>query len=609
MGSQHAGRNNTSFRSVFRGVLLALLIMSGVVNVLSLTGSFYMLQVYDRVLTSHNIATLTALSILAVVLFGFQALIEIIRAQVMRRVGDRVHRHLMPVAQEMAMKLPLRGASRGDATQPVRDLDQIRQFLSGQGPIAIFDLPWIPIYVLFATALHPVLGLMTLGGVAVLIVITWMTERITQRLSARVLAPNLQRQAMADENARNAEVAHAMGFADRLRDRLLAVGDELLTTSARATDAGSSLASLSRVFRMMLQSAMLGVGAYLTIRGQVTGGAIIAASIASSRALAPVEMAIGNWRGFVQARQARARLARLMSLERDEGERMVLPPPRGHLRLENVATGAPGAQRPVVEGVSFELRAGQCLGIVGPSAAGKSSLVRAIVGVWPLRGGAVRIDGATLDQWAASDLGRHIGYVPQDVQLYGGTIMENIARFEPAPDSGAVIHAAMAADVHEMILRLPKGYETQLGAEGGELSAGQRQRVALARALYRDPFLVVLDEPNSNLDGDGEAALIKAVRAVRERGGIVVMVAHRSNALAAADQVAVLNGGKITAFGPRDEVLRRVMRGPPGGPPQPGHAPGGLAEGERASGKTGHPKAQAKGPVTRLVGGTEGGNS
>jgi ATP-binding cassette subfamily C protein len=566
MDLRRPARSNITIRTVFKGVLLALLVMSCVVNILSLTGSFYMLQVYDRVLTSHNVNTLIALSILAVILFSFQAVLEVIRAQVMRRVSDRVDRRLMPQAHEAALKMPLKGMSRGDALQPMRDVDTIRMFLAGQGPIAIFDLPWIPIYLVFVTLLHPIFTIVTIIGLLILCILTWATENVTRDLNQKVIATSIRRQAMADEHSRNAEVLEAMGFGMRARERLIKAAEELLSVSARANDVGSSMASLSRVFRMVLQSGILGIGAYLTIRGQVTGGAMIAASIAASRALAPIELAIANWRGLSQAREARDRLAKIAGLIAASGERLTLPPPRSMLKLDSVSVTVPGQQRVLIEGISFEVKAGECLGIIGNSAAGKSTLVRAITGVWVLKGGSVRIDGATLEQWGSSGLGRHVGYLPQDIQLFDGTITENIARFDDNPDSEAVIRAARAADIHEMILKVPRGYEARLGADGAHLSAGQRQRLALARALYRDPFLVVLDEPNSNLDADGEAALISAVNAVKERGGIVVMVAHRSNALSVVDQIAVMANGRIATIGPRNEILRKVVRTGPGQP-------------------------------------------
>ncbi|MFM9940870.1 MAG: type I secretion system permease/ATPase [Hyphomicrobiaceae bacterium] len=581
MEPRRSSRSDLTFKSAFKGVLVALIVMSCVVNILSLTGSFYMLQVYDRVLTSHNLNTLVALSILAFVLFAFQAILEVIRAQVMRRVSDRIDRKLMPDAHDAALKLPLRGTSRSEAMQPLRDVESVRSFLAGQGPIAIFDLPWIPVYLLFVLLLHPVFALVTVVGLIVLVILTWSTETVTRELNQKVVASTIRRQGIADENSRNAEVLESMGFADRARARLLAASEELLRISAKANDVGSSMASLSRVFRMVLQSAMLGIGAYLTIKGQVTGGAMIAASIASSRALAPIELAIANWRGLSQARQARDRLARLPAMLGESAERLTLPPPKSILRLDNVSVVAPGTQRVLIEGITFEIKAGECLGIIGSSAAGKSTLVRAIAGIWGLRSGSVRIDGATIEQWGSSNLGRHVGYVPQDIQLFDGSITENIARFEENPDSEAVIRAAKAAEIHDMILKIPRGYEARLGSDGAHLSAGQRQRLALARALYRDPFLIILDEPNSNLDTDGEAALIKAVHAVRDRGGIVVMVAHRSNALAAVDQVAVMAHGKIAAFGPRNEILRRFMRGTPGGA---GPAPAGGATGAGSAG-------------------------
>ena len=549
----------TSYRAVFRGALLALVVMSFVVNVLSLTGSFYMLQVYDRVLTSHSQSTLVALSILAVLLLAFQMLIEVIRARVMRRAGDRLERRLMPVAHATTSRLALGGAGGAEAMQPIRDVETIRGYLVSPAPVVAFDLPWLPVYLLFALALHPVFALMTIGGAAILLGLAWTSERMLHDRNASLTKLATRRLAIAEENARNSEAAAAMGFEARLRDRFLRQGETLLNASATTTDMASALTSLSRVFRVMLQSAILGVGAWLTVKGQVTGGAMIAASIVTARALAPIELALASWRPWAQAREARARLAGVLSeATRESTAPTELPAPKDALKLEGVTVVAPGGAR-VVDGVSFELRAGQGLGIIGASAAGKSSLARAIIGSWPVAAGAVRIDGATLRQWAGSGLGRHVGYMPQDVQLLDGTIAENIARFETVPDSEAVIEAARAANVHAMILRLPKGYDTPIGTGGSHLSAGQRQRIALARALYRDPFLVVLDEPNSNLDGDGEAALTDAVRGVRQRGGIVIMIAHRPSSLQALDMVAVMTGGRLTAFGPRDEVMRGVM--------------------------------------------------
>jgi ATP-binding cassette subfamily C protein len=519
-----------------------------------------MLQVYDRVLTSRNVSTLVAISILAACLYGFSGALEVIRAQVLVRVGDRLDRRLMPAAQQAAMRQSLRGTGPAEAQQAIRDVDTLRAFMASQGPVAIFDLPWLPLYILFIAALHPVLALFATFGALTISALTWASESVTRNLNAQAVATGVRRQAIADENARNVEAMRAMGFADRAHLRFATVNAEHLRAQESASDIGGTLSSVSRVFRMMLQSAILGVGAYLTIRGHMTAGAIIAASLAAARALAPIELATVHWRGFIAARQARARLTSLLGDPPPGDTTTTLPAPSRTLRLEHVAVAAPSGWPLLLSDVNFELKAGQGLGVIGPSAAGKSCLARAIAGAWSAQRGAVRLDGASFDQWTNTNLGCHIGYLPQTLQLFEGTIAQNISRFEAAPASEAVIEAARAAGIHDMVLKLPAGYETRVGVDGGALSAGQRQRVGLARALYRKPFLVVLDEPNSNLDADGDAALISAMQAVRLRGGIVVVIAHRPNVLAVVDTVCVIANGRMTAFGPRDEILQRVMR-------------------------------------------------
>jgi PrtD family type I secretion system ABC transporter len=544
----------------FRRFFMAVFLISGVVNILALTGSFYMLQVYDRVLGSRSIPTLVALSALAIGLYLFQGVLDVLRSQILVRLGSRLDQTLMPIAHEAALALPLGGVSTTDAQQPIRDVDAMRAFLAGQGLIALFDIPWMPVYIAFIFMLSSWLGLLALGGMFLLVVLTWLNERLTNHLSKMSMQSAATRIRIADANVRNAEVLRAMGIGPRAASRFERANAEHLAIQARASDIAGTVSGLSKILRMILQSAMLGLGAYLTIRGDVTAGAIIACSIASARATAPLELAITNWRGFVAARQGRQRLAATLASLPTANAPLAMPPPSKTLALEGITLTIPGTQRVVLMGVSFELKAGQALGVIGPSAAGKSSLARAITGVWPLAKGTVRLDGATLDRWSVPDLGRSFGYLPQDVELFDGTISDNIGRFEDQPDSRAILAAAHAADVHEMILRLPDGYETRLGQGGAALSAGQRQRIALARALYGAPFLVVLDEPNSNLDGDGEAALGSAIQSVRARGGIAIIVSHRPSALGAVDMVAVIGNGQLTAFGPKDEVLRKVLR-------------------------------------------------
>ena len=544
----------------FRGAFIGIMAMSGVINVLALTGAFYMLQIYDRVLTSHSVPTLVALSVLAIGLYVFMGILDVIRGQALVRIGNSVDRRLSTAAHAAVIRLPIYGASTTDATQPLRDVESIRHFLTNQGPVAILDLPWMPIYLLFVLMLHPWLGALATLGVVILIALTWLAERLTQGLSVSAVKAATSRMAVADANARNAEVLRAMGIGARATRRFESANARHLDIQTRFSDVVGGFSGVSRALRLVLQSSILGLGAYLTIRGQLTAGGIIAASIAAARALAPVELAISHWKAFVAARHSYARLAKTFEALPKETEPLQLPPPARSVSLEGVTVPVPGTQRIILSNVSLELKAGQALGLIGPSAAGKSTLARAITGVWPLARGAVRLDGAALDRWLVEDLGRHIGYLPQDVALFDATIADNIARFEANPDSNAIIAAAQAADVHEMILRLPEGYETRLGPAGMALSAGQRQRIALARALYRDPFLVVLDEPNSNLDAHGEAALTRAILGVRNRGAIAVVIAHRPSVLAAVDMVGVMGGGQLTAFGPKDEVLKKVLK-------------------------------------------------
>ncbi|MGQ0672213.1 MAG: type I secretion system permease/ATPase, partial [Hyphomicrobium sp.] len=546
-----------------KGAGLIMAIISGTVNVLALTGSFYMLQVYDRVLSSQSIPTLVALSVLAAGLYLFQGVLEVTRSQILVRLGGRVDRQLIAAAHEAAMRLPLLGRRGADAQQPIRDVDTIRGFLSGQGPIAILDMPWMPLYLAFIFLLHPLLGLVTLLGALVLVGLTLWTERVTKAPSLALVTSAANRLAIAEASARNAEVLRAMGFGHRALRRFTSASAEHLAAQEKLSDITSGFSTASRIFRLVIQSGLLGLGAFLVIAGDMSAGAIIASSIAASRAFAPIEVAIGNWKGFVAARQAATRLNAIFSNLPKKADPLKLSAPSKSLTVDSISVAIPGTQRAVIGNISFELKSGQALAVIGPSAAGKSSLARALVGVWSLARGSVRLDGAPLERWNPEQLGAHIGYLPQDVELFDGTITENISRFEEQPDSKLVIEAARAAGVHEMVLRFPDGYETRIGERGSALSAGQRQRIALARALYGRPFLVVLDEPNSNLDSEGEEALAKAIQSVRARNGIVIVVAHRPGVLAVVDMIAVVGNGQITAFGPRDEVLQKAVKGTP----------------------------------------------
>ena len=551
-----------------RGAFLGVALLSGLINLLYLSGSIFMMEVYDRVLPSRSLPTLVGLSLIIVVLYLFQGLFDAVRGRILARVGAAVDEDLSQAVFQSQLAAPLKSRPEGDGQQPLRDLDQIRAFLAGGGPSALFDLPWMPLYLAICFAFHPYIGLVALAGGLVLVTLTLLTEMLTRGSTKAAVGAAVQRNTIAEGARRNAEVVHALGMAGRIGTRWGEANAQYLAHQQRTSDVAGGFGAMSKVLRMLLQSAVLAVGAYLVIEGEATGGIMIAASILTSRALAPVELAIANWKGFVTARQGWRRLQEQLDRTAPAPAPLALPAPRALLALDAAGTGAPGSQRFAVQDVSFELKAGAGLGIIGPSASGKSSLARMLVGVWPTWRGKVRLDAAALEQWSAEERGRHVGYLPQDVELFAGTVAQNIARFEAQPDPQAVIAAAQAANVHEMILHLPDGYETQVGEAGAALSGGQRQRLGLARALYGTPFLVVLDEPNSNLDSEGEQALGAAILGVRARGGIVIVIAHRPSALAGVDQVLVMAEGRVQSFGPKDEVLSKVLRPVPAPEPR-----------------------------------------
>ena len=561
MRIQATGEPKSELRAALgscKGAVVGIAAFSGLINLLMLTSSVFMLEVYDRVLPSRSVPTLVGLSILAAILLMFQALLEITRGRLLVRIGSRLDGRLSPRVYEAVLRMQNKPGS--DGQQPVRDLDRIRSFMSGTGPNALFDLPWVPFYLAICFAFHTLIGVTALGGAIVLIALTFLTESLSRRPVKAATAHAAARNRFAEASRRNAEVIVAMGLTERLLARWLDLGRAYLAQQNRANDVAGGLGSAGRTLRMALQSAVLGVGAYLVIQQEATAGIIIAGSILSGRALAPIDLAIANWKSFVSARQGWRRLDEVLAAMPPSATRLELPAPAQTLSLDALSVAPPGAKAPVVQDIRFTLKAGSALGIVGPSASGKSSLVRAIVGVWPPVRGCVRLDGATIDQWTAAARGRHIGYLPQDVELFEGTVAQNIARFDQDPPAAAIIAAAQAAGVHDLIVNLPAGYETELGEHGAALSAGQRQRIALARALYGEPFLVVLDEPNSNLDAEGEEALTEAILGVRARGGIVVVVAHRPSALAAVDHLLAMVRGTQQAFGPKDELLTKPVR-------------------------------------------------
>jgi len=541
--------------------LVAVAIFSGAINLLMLSGSLYMLQVYDRVLPSRNVATLAGLSAMVLIAYAFQAYFEAVRSRMLSRIGALFDVGLQKRIYLALATLPLRGAKPMIAQQPLRDLDQIRAFMSGIGPTAFLDMPWIPLFVIALFVFHPAIGLAAMLGAMTIIGLTVLAER-RSRVAARLsMDSTAQRQVFADSTRQNAEAIRALGMTGRLTNRWLEANERFLSQNFVAADVYANVGAVAKVVRYALQSAILGIGAYLVIIEQASGGIMIASSIMMGRALAPIEIALSNWKQLVAARQGLARLREILTtVSAPAAPAVDLPRPRQGLSVENITVRIPGSDRNVLTNVSFALTAGMGLALLGPSAAGKSSLARALIGIWPASEGVVRLDGAALDNWAPDELGRHIGYLPQDVALFDGTVAENIARFDGSATSDAILGAARLSGAHEIILSLPDGYASRIGERGSCLSAGQRQRIGLARALYGDPFLVVLDEPNANLDHDGEAALIAAILALRKNRRIVVMVSHRPEALAALDMAAVLRHGRIAAFGPRDELFARVAR-------------------------------------------------
>src|SRR6202051_3195784 len=551
-------------RSAFIGVGA----MSCMINLLYLTGSIFMLEVYDRVLPSRSVPTLVGLIILAGGLYVAQGLLDLIRGRILGRIGTSLDEALNSRVFDTVVRLPLIVGGRNEGLQPLRDLDNVRSFLGSMGPGAFFDLPWLPFYLAICFAFHVMIGLTALIGAVILISLTIVTEFLSRTPAREAMGLAARRNDLAATSRRNAEVLVAMGMAGRLGKRWSEANQNYLAGNQRASDVAGGLGAAAKVMRMMLQSAVLAVGAYLVIHQEATAGIIIAGSILSARALAPVDLAIAHWKGFVAARQSWHRLNKLLDSLPARTVPTLLQSPSSRLAVEAVSIVPPGDQKVTVQDVTFALVAGNGLGIIGPSGSGKSSLVRALVGVWQPARGKVRIDGAALDQWSSDVLGRYVGYLPQDVELFAGSVAQNICRFDPDAGSDAIIAAAKEAGVHEMIIKMRDGYDTQIGEQGTALSAGQAQRVALARALYGSPFLIVLDEPHSNLDTEGDEALTRAVRGARERGAIVVVVAHRPVGIAAVRMLLVLTDGRMQAFGPKETVVGQVLQ-PRVAPPSP----------------------------------------
>ncbi|WP_254432039.1 type I secretion system permease/ATPase [Aquisalimonas sp. 2447] len=541
------------------GTFWAAAFFSLFINLLMLVPPLYMLQIYDRVLASRSESTLVMLTAIVVVLMVVLGALEWIRSRVLVRASGRLDSLIGDRVFDALFRRGLITPGGADS-QPVQDANTVRQFLTGSGLLAFFDSPWLPIYIAVIFLFHPLLGWVALGGALILLILALANNFMSRAALNQANAEQVAAQQTLTNQLRNAEAAAAMGMVHRLRQRWQERQERVIGFQSRASDQASPFYATSRAFRLLLQSLILGTGAYLAIHQLITPGIMIAATILLGRALAPMDSLIGNWRGIMGARQAFGRLEKLLAEHPAEERKLSLPAPKGRIDAEQLTVVPPGASEPAIRAVSFTIAPGETVGVIGPSAAGKSTLVRALLGVWPPRAGHARIDGADVADYNADELGPHIGYLPQDVELFEGTVAENIARFGDV-DAQAVVEAAQAAGVHELVLHLGNGYDTYLGPGGATLSGGQRQRIGLARALYGNPAILVLDEPNSNLDDSGDAALTAALDQGHDAGRTQIVISHRHAVLARVHRLFVLKEGRLLAAGDRDEVLQRFARG------------------------------------------------
>ncbi|RVT87328.1 type I secretion system permease/ATPase [Rhodobacteraceae bacterium CCMM004] len=542
-----------------RALFWAVGVFSFFVNLLMLTGPIFMLQVYDRVLGSRSEATLIALVVLMAFLFLIMGILDYARGRILARIGARFQDRLdRRVFAAMVRKASLtQGAD--DGANHLSDLESVQRMMSAPVLTALFDIPWTPIFLIAIAIFHPWLGILAVAGAAVLIVAA-LINQIATRQPAAVTGMTTQRADRMGEQIRSeAEMVRSLGMQDAAFTRWRKLRSDALAASIHTSDLGGAFTATTRTFRLFLQSAILGLGAYLVLQNELTPGGMIAASIMLGRALAPVDLAIGQWQLVQRAMRGWSGLSTLLGMVRPEPPRTALPRPRAHLVATQVTVIPPGEQQASLRMVSFDVNPGEAVGVIGPSGSGKSTLARAIVGVWRCSGGRIRLDGAALEQYEPDVLGRHVGYLPQRVQLFDGTIAENIARLRPLADDADIVAAARKAAAHDMILKLPEGYDTVVSAAGGRLSGGQIQRIGLARAMFGDPVLLVLDEPNSNLDNEGTQALNAATREIKAAGGAVLIMAHRPAAIQECERLLVLEGGLRRAFGPRDEVLREMV--------------------------------------------------
>ena len=547
----------------YRQVFIVVLCVSAILNVLLLGGSLYMMMVYDSVLPSRSIPTLIGLAILVMIVYAFQGFFENMRAGMLADVANAVEQKLSGRVQGAISQLALAGQKLpGDGLGPMRDLENVRAFLSS-GAVAMIDLPWILFFLGVLFALHVWLGVTTLVGAVVLFSLTLITNRVMKQPAEQLSQLSAHRNGAAETNLRHVELLTALGMRNRMQQRWGRSNSAYAAAQNKLARSGAALGGLSKMLRLALQSLILTVGALLVLDDKASGGVIFASSILSARALAPVDQAIVNWKGFISARIGWLTLSEMLKrVPAPQPVSLRLPRPERRLEVEKLVVAPPGSRQMTVNGATFQLSAGDACAVIGPSGAGKSSLGRALIGAWRPARGTIRFDGASLDQWDPEHFGEWGGYLPQSVELLDGTIAQNIARFDPDATSEGVLAAAKAAAVHDLITSLPQGYETRVGTDGEALSGGQRQRIGLARALYGDPFFILLDEPNSNLDGEGEAALAAAIASVRKRGGILVVISHRADILGRVSHIMLLRGGRMEAFGPAAEIMARLRQKP-----------------------------------------------
>lgn len=555
-----AGREELrAARRESRGLYWFVGIFSFFVNLLMLTGPIYMLQVYDRVLGSRSVETLIALSVLVVFLYGMMGLLDYARGRVMGRVAARFQARLDRRVFDAVIR---KSALAPDETTEsgLRDLEAVQRLLSSPVLMAIFDMPWTPFFLAGIWLFHPWLGTLALVGGTIIILVTVINQAVTKRPAARSAMATGAAEKLSNQIRNESEMVQAMGMRDQAFSRWQVARDDSLKSQIASSDLVGTFTTTTKTFRLFLQSAMLGLGAYLVLQGELTPGAMIAGSILMGRALAPIEMAVGQWALVQRAARGWDSLAELLALVPPEQPRTPLPKPKALLEVKQVTVVPPGDQQAALKTISFTVQPGQAVGVIGPSGAGKSTLARALTGLWRPAGGKIRLDGAALDQFEPRVLGEHIGYLPQRVQLFDGTIAENISRLAEQPDPAKIVEAAQKADAHDMILKLPDGYDTRVSAGGGRLSGGQMQRIGLARAMYGDPVLVVLDEPNSNLDNEGSEAVNTAIKSFKAEGKSVLIMAHRPAAIKECDMLLMLDGGIVRAFGPKEQVLKEVVK-------------------------------------------------